>query len=254
MLYLMHICINFGKKKGVVHRCCPPCWCTTKNLDDLRIFYAHQRGVHFLIEQPMTSVSDLAFQKISCLYNNMFFWIKVTHKVLFVWQPVATLLRWCGARCKYRTTWHASEYTQIFIPVTCHRCHVLCHRRVSFPMGAYGSPTLKWTVCSGSFSRMSLLLWYSETNRSLLGSMFLIMYHFSIPDSHNDSPILFMSPGCTALSLWSPNCDGPVIIALLWKPWQGWEVGVGCVKCDLFWTVSWIYFADILLVRTSNLD
>lgn len=143
---------------------------------------------------------------------------------------------------------------QIFIPVACHRCHVLCHRRVSFPMGAYGSPTLKWTVCSGSFSRMSLLLWYSETNRSLLGSMFLIMYHFSIPDSHDDSPILFMSPGCTALSLWSPNCDGPVIIALLWKPWQGWEVGVGCVKCDLFWTVSWIYFADILLVRTSNLD
>ena len=72
MLYLMHICIKFGKKKvwfiDVVHPVD-----ATKNLDDLRIFYAHQRGVHFLIEQPMTSVSDLAFQKISCLYNNMFF-------------------------------------------------------------------------------------------------------------------------------------------------------------------------------------
>lgn len=39
---------------------------------DLRICYAHQRGIHFMIEQPMTSVSDLAFQQTSCLYNKMF--------------------------------------------------------------------------------------------------------------------------------------------------------------------------------------
>lgn len=66
------------------------------------IYYAHQRGVYFVIEQPMTSV-------------------------LFVWKPVQMLLEWCRAR------------------------------RVAFPMGAFGSPTMKMTALWGTLPNLSSL-------------------------------------------------------------------------------------------------
>lgn len=59
----------------------------------LRLFVAHQRGVHFLIEQPLTSVWNL---HIDIMIYHQYAWPCI--EVMFVWQPVQKFLTECGAR------------------------------------------------------------------------------------------------------------------------------------------------------------
>lgn len=98
----------------------------------LSLWYAHQRGVHFVIEQPMTSVGA---RKAFC--SNC-----VCLKVLWHYDPVRRFLDYSMARTHcFKESSHVSG-------------RPVC-RRVSFPMGSFGAPTLKYTVCPGSIEVMS---------------------------------------------------------------------------------------------------
>lgn len=62
---------------------------------------------------------------------------------MFIWQPVQRFLHWCGAKYfdrKYNRTYQRSVF--LFDDR-------LIVRRVCFPMGSYGAPTLKYTVSLG---------------------------------------------------------------------------------------------------------
>ena len=111
-----------------------------------RIYFAHQRGVFFLIEQPMTSVPWLKLgytviwqwyylQRLPYIVFKNQLW-----QVLFLWRPVQKLLRWCRARpgtTVGQTSWSPHVFSS---------SATFCWRRVAFPMAAYGAPTLKMTV------------------------------------------------------------------------------------------------------------
>lgn len=86
----------------------------------VRLYFAHQRGVHFVVEQPVSSVTA-----------------SDTVSVLFETRSCSS-----GSQCR------SSCCGQTRGLLAAHICQLLV-RRVSFPMGSYGSPTLKFTQLLG---------------------------------------------------------------------------------------------------------
>ena len=103
----------------------------------LRLYFAHKRGCKFLIEQPVSSETSL--QHRHCLFSLLLkkLWLhchtKFSNSHVSAWS-----CRW-----KNEVLWYFRPMRQ-FLQFT-------GARRVAFPMGSYGSPSIKMTVFLVSF-------------------------------------------------------------------------------------------------------
>lgn len=80
-------------------------WNQNEHLRELRLWYAHQRGVHFLIEQPISSVLALVhfwfsskLPKHTRRVHGDITNAPAMQQVMFAWEPVRRFLIATGAR------------------------------------------------------------------------------------------------------------------------------------------------------------
>ena len=139
----------------------------------LRLWYACQRGIYIVIEQPMTSVSwHIQHQKNRIFLNskNIF---------QYPWQSNQVSsqmdLRYCSLGLPCENFWCPSvrgwdflafhDVTSIILNRPFKIFQIVAFRRVTFPMWAYGASTLKMTTLLGQTGRW--IWWFTDLPVSL---------------------------------------------------------------------------------------
>ena len=158
-----------------------------------RIFYAHLRGVHFVIEQPMTSVRasllwcyvtvTIQEQKWANYVNRM---PPMFLEVMFLWIPVARLLRFCKARSGF---W-------LVCPMVS-RCKLIAKDYMIESANHGCIYCLKGQPCAGEFVSQWLLMGQAPWNKPChsVEHIFCLTCELPIKNKH-DQPIMLKGSLC----------------------------------------------------------